>query len=64
MSHIITKLKCEHCGQEINDIYISLGHPEKDFVWRWKCGKCMQINSRYVKSWPIGTPYPKDETDA
>lgn len=52
MSQIITYLKCEHCGKEYKDIYISFGHPEKDFVWKWKCTGCKYVNKRLIKALP------------
>ena len=44
MSQIITYLKCDHCGKEYKDIYVSFGHPEKDLVWKWKCDSCKHVN--------------------
>lgn len=32
MSRIITYLKCDKCGKEYKNIYISLGYPDKDFI--------------------------------
>ena len=34
LSQIVTYLKCEYCGKEYDDIYISFGHPEEDLVWK------------------------------
>ena len=48
MSHIITYLKCEKCNHELNNIYISLGHPEKNFIWKWECPKCNHINGEKI----------------
>lgn len=52
LSQIITYLKCDHCGKEYKDIYISFGHPEEDFVWKWKCTGCEHVNKRLIKAWP------------
>lgn len=51
MSQIITYLKCDHCGKEYKDIYVSFGHPEKDFVWKWKCDSCKHVNEKLIKAW-------------
>lgn len=53
LSQIITYLKCDHCGKEYKDIYVSFGHPEKDLVWKWKCDKCLYINERLIKAWKV-----------
>lgn len=52
MSRIITYEKCDKCGKEYPDIYISFGHPDKDFVWKWQCDECEHINKRVIKAFP------------
>ena len=54
MSQIITYLKCDKCGKEYKDIYISLGHPDEDFIWNWKCKCCGCKNKKLVKAFPMG----------
>lgn len=51
MSRIITHEKCDKCGKEYNT-YISFGHPDKDFTWKWKCDECGHINERLIKAMP------------
>jgi hypothetical protein len=51
MSNIINYLKCEHCGKEFKDIYISFGHNEYCFDYIWKCGHCEKKNVYKVKSY-------------
>lgn len=45
MSKIIHYLKCKECGKEYKDIYISFGHPDESFDWKWKCDNCEHINT-------------------
>ena len=52
MSQIITYLKCDNCGKEYKDIYISFGHPKEDFVWKWKCNGCECVNEKFIKALP------------
>jgi formate dehydrogenase maturation protein FdhE len=52
VSQIITYLKCDHCGKEYKDIYVSFGHPEKDLVWKWECDSCKHVNEKLIKAWP------------
>lgn len=51
MSRIITYEKCDKCGKEYKDIYISFGHPDEDFTWKWKC-ECGFKNERLIKALP------------
>lgn len=51
MSRIYTEWKCEHCGYTIHK-YISFGHPDEDFDFKWKCGNCKHINVLHVKAMP------------
>lgn len=51
MSRIFTKWKCENCKEQF-DRYVSFGHPDKDFVYEWQCGKCGYVNKLKVKAWP------------
>ena len=52
MSRIITSEKCDHCGKEYNNIYISFGHPDEDFTWKWKCEECKKVNERIIEKMP------------
>ena len=52
MSRIIFYLKCDHCGKEYDNLFISFGHPENDFVYEWKCEECGGINEYLVKALP------------
>lgn len=49
MSLIIRKWTCEECGAEF-DQYVSFGHPDEDFDYKWKCSKCGHINTYHVKA--------------
>jgi len=51
MSRIVTEFKCEHC-KEIIKAYVSFGHPEKDFIYTWICGKCRGENKMKIKAMP------------
>lgn len=51
MSRICTQWKCEKCGKEFHT-YVSFGHPEKDFVYKWQCGECNHVNEFLVKAMP------------
>lgn len=51
MSHIIHYLKCEHCNTQYDNIYISFGHNEKCFDWKWKCEECNHENTYHVWSY-------------
>ena len=51
MSRIITYEKCDKCGKEYKDIYISFGHPYEDFTWKWEC-ECGFKNERLIKALP------------
>ena len=52
MSRIITYEKCDECGKEYKDFYISFGHPDEDFTWKWKCD-CGYENERLIKAMPM-----------
>ena len=52
MSQIIRYLKCPHCGKEYDDIYISFGHPVEDFIWKWECKECHNVNEYLVGALP------------
>lgn len=52
MSRIIYKEKCDKCNKEYNDLYMSFGHPEEDFTWKWECTSCGGINERTIKALP------------
>lgn len=52
MSRIIFYEKCDKCGKEYTDFYISFGHPEKDVIWRWECEECGAVNERLIKALP------------
>lgn len=62
MSRIFTFWKCEHCGEEFQK-YISFGHPDKDFVFKWKCGKCEHVNELLVKAMPMFVDWDLDFDD-
>ena len=53
MSRIITEWKCEGCGTEFNK-YVSFGHPNEDFYFKWECGECGYENILHVKALPMG----------
>lgn len=53
MSRIITHEQCDKCKKEYKDIYISFGHPNKDFEWKWKCTECGCENKRIIKAMPL-----------
>ena len=53
MSRIITYEKCDKCGKEYNDFYISFGHPDEDFIWKWKCEECDNVNERLIEAMPM-----------
>ena len=53
MSRIITHEKCDCCGKEFKNFYISFGHPDHDITWKWKCHKCGSINERLIKAWKV-----------
>ena len=50
MSKIYKDPKCEHCGQ-VNDGYISFGHPKEDFDFPWECYFCHKENIIHVLAW-------------
>jgi len=47
MSQIIEHWECNHCGHEFNQ-YVSFGHPEETFIYKWKCSECNGINELKV----------------
>lgn len=51
MSRIITYRKCEKCGKEYNN-YISFGHPDEDFIWKWECVECNHVNEILIEKLP------------
>lgn len=53
MSQIIRNEKCDKCGKEYKDIWISFGHLDEDFEWKWKCEKCGFENRRLIKAFLI-----------
>jgi hypothetical protein len=57
MSRIFRELVCEHCKQEYKDLWISFGHPEKDFQYEWQCEKCAKQNILEVKAMPRKSDY-------
>lgn len=52
MSRIITYEKCDKCGKEYENFYISFGHPNEDFTWKWKCD-CGYENERLIEAMPM-----------
>ena len=44
-----TECKCENCGHKARE-YISFGHPDGDFDFKWKCEKCEHINVLHVRA--------------
>ena len=52
MSKIITYEKCDKCNKEYKDIYISFGHPNEDFIWKWECSECGNVNERLIEALP------------
>lgn len=53
MSRIITHEQCDKCKKEYKNIYISFGHPQKDFEWRWMCTECGCENKRIIRAIPF-----------
>lgn len=53
MSRIITKWKCEECGQEF-DYYVSFGYPNEDFDFEWECSECGHINILHIEALSMG----------
>ena len=51
MSQIIINLICKHCNENFNT-YISFGHPQKSFKWKWKCINCNNINIEQIEALP------------
>lgn len=51
MSRIFTEWKCENCKDEFHQ-YVSFGHPDYSFVYKWKCKKCGHVNKLKVKAMP------------
>ena len=49
MSYRVTYLKCAHCNEEYDNIYVSFGHPENDFDFVWDCEKCDTENTLSMK---------------
>lgn len=49
MSLIITKQACKHCNYEFEQ-YVSFGHPEEDFDFKWECPKCKKENIERLHS--------------
>ena len=58
MSRIYTEWKFEHCGHTVHS-YISFGHPDKDFNFKWKCEKCEHINVLHVEAMPYSWQHLK-----
>lgn len=52
MSRIFTEWKCDNCASEFHQ-YVSFGHPDEDFDYKWKCGKCGHINTLHVEAMPM-----------
>ena len=69
MSNIYTHFKCEHCGHEPKENYVSFGHNEKAFDWTYICTECNGENTIHVQPCPKGTtllngspePMPREE---
>ena len=51
MSRIYKKWICDNCKTEI-EYYISFGHPDEDFDYKWKCGECGHVNTLHVPAMP------------
>lgn len=51
MSRIFKEWHCDHCGASFQ-YYVSFGHPDEDFVFKWKCNKCDGVNELRVKAMP------------
>jgi len=50
MSYIINELKCEHCNKLYSNLYISFGHPEENYKYKWKCKECNKENIEIIPS--------------
>ena len=51
MSRIFTHWKCDNCKAEF-DNWVSFGHPDEDFDYKWKCPECNHTNVLHVEAWP------------
>ena len=51
MSRVFTQWKCDNCKKEFHQ-YVSFGHPDKSFDYKWKCKECGHINILHVKAMP------------
>lgn len=50
MSHIIYRLVCKHCKTEYDNLYISLGHYNKCYDYKWVCKNCDKENIHHVSA--------------
>jgi len=37
----------------IDGLYISFGHPDKSFDWKWRCEDCNEINVEIIQAMPM-----------
>lgn len=51
MSRIIPFWKCEKCNYEFYQ-YVSFGHPDEDFIFKWVCPECKSTNELKVEAFP------------
>lgn len=49
MSRIICFWKCTKCDSEFHQ-YVSFGHPDKDFIFKWVCPECKSTNELKVEA--------------
>ena len=50
MTRILTFFKCDKCGEEYKNLYVSFGHPANDFKWKWKCDDCGYVNEILIEA--------------
>ena len=50
MSIIVRHWECYNCHSKF-ERYVSFGHPDEDFDFKWKCEKCGRVNVYHVYSW-------------
>jgi len=56
MSFIVRSLTCVYCNYKFDNLYISFGHPDKSFDWKWLCDACKKENTKKILSkWNLPT---------
>jgi len=54
LSRIIHSLNCKHCNVTVDCLYISFGHPDESFDWKWRCEECNEVNVEIIQAMPNG----------